>query len=130
MLFEGKNLYGQYIDYSEKKKWPKGFICPYTGTIFYIIHIYRSSQVSVYRTIGPLVSSSMAEAITQLSERHELLDKYMASVSFTTVICLVFETSVYAIFINQILCLYSPALEFTLSFHVSVILSFCNSMIP
>ena len=55
MSFEGKNLYGQYIDYSEKKKWPKGFICPYTGTIFYIIHIYSRSQVSVYRTIGPLV---------------------------------------------------------------------------
>ena len=55
MSFEGKNLYGQYIDYSEKKKWPKGFICPYTGTIFYIIGIYSRSQVSVYRTIGPLV---------------------------------------------------------------------------
>ena len=53
--FEGKNLYGQYIDYSEGKKWPKGFICPYTGTIFYNIHIYSRSQVSVYRTIGPLV---------------------------------------------------------------------------
>ena len=37
MSFEGKNWYGQYIDYSEKKKWPKGFICPYTGTIFYNI---------------------------------------------------------------------------------------------
>ena len=55
MSFEGKNLYGQYIDYSGKKKWPKGFICPYTGTIFYIIRIYSRSQVSVYRTIGPLV---------------------------------------------------------------------------
>ena len=39
-----------------KKKWPKGFICPYTGTIFYNIRIYSRSQVSVYRTIGPLVS--------------------------------------------------------------------------
>ena len=38
-----------------KKKWPKGFICPYTGTIFYNIRIYSRSQVSVYRTIGPLV---------------------------------------------------------------------------
>ena len=55
MSFEGKNLYGQYIDYSEKKKWPKGFICPYTGTIFYNIRIYSRSQVSVYKTIGPLV---------------------------------------------------------------------------
>ena len=55
MSFEGKNLYGQYIDYSETK-WPKGFICPYTGTIFYIIRMYSRSQVSVYRTIGPLVS--------------------------------------------------------------------------
>ena len=57
MSFEGKILYGQYIDYSEKKKkqWPKGFICPYTGTIFYNISIYSRSQVSFYRTIGPLV---------------------------------------------------------------------------
>ena len=39
----------------KKKKWPKGFICPYTGTIFYNIRIYSRSQVSVYRTIGPLV---------------------------------------------------------------------------
>ena len=38
-----------------KKKWPKGFICPYTGTIFYNIRIYSRSQVSIYRTIGPLV---------------------------------------------------------------------------
>ena len=38
-----------------KKKWPKGFICPYTGTIFCNIRIYSRSQVSVYRTIGPLV---------------------------------------------------------------------------
>ena len=55
MSFEGKNWYGQYIDYSEKKKWPKGFICPYTGTIFYNIRIYSRSQVSVYRTIRPMV---------------------------------------------------------------------------
>ena len=40
-----------------KTKWPKGFICPYsyTGSIFYNIRIYSRSQVSVYRTIGPLV---------------------------------------------------------------------------
>ena len=38
-----------------KKKWPKGFICPYTGNIFCNIRIYSRSQVSVYRTIGPLV---------------------------------------------------------------------------
>ena len=40
------------------KKWPKGFICPYSGTIFYNIRIYSRSQVSVYRTIGPLVDST------------------------------------------------------------------------
>ena len=39
----------------KKKKMPKGFICPYSETIFYIIRIYSRSQVSVYRTIGPLV---------------------------------------------------------------------------
>ena len=53
-------MYGQYIDYSEKKKkeWPKGFIYPYTGTIFYNIRIYSRSQVSVYKTIGPLVQDN------------------------------------------------------------------------
>ena len=44
-----------------KNKWPQGFICPCTGTIFYksnmFIGMYSRSQVSVYRTIGPLVSS-------------------------------------------------------------------------
>ena len=42
-----------------KKKWPKGFICPYTGTIFYNIRMYSRSQVSVYRTIGPLVLADL-----------------------------------------------------------------------
>ena len=51
---------GQNIDYSEKRKWPKGFICPCTGVINTIIfkHVYwymQQTQVSVYRTIGPLV---------------------------------------------------------------------------
>ena len=33
----------------------QGLHLPYTGTIFYNICIYSRSQVSVYRTIGPLV---------------------------------------------------------------------------
>ena len=55
MSFEEKNLYGQYIDYSEKIMAQGLHTCPYTGTIFYNIRIYSRSQVSVYRTIGPLV---------------------------------------------------------------------------
>ena len=70
MSFEGKNLYEQYIDYSEEKKWTKGFICPYTGTIFYIIRIYSRSQVSVYRTIGPLVLRSMLLVLVNFMSRH------------------------------------------------------------
>ena len=51
---------GQNIDYSEKRKWPKGFICPCTGVKYHniqtcFIGICSRSQVSVYRTIGPLV---------------------------------------------------------------------------
>ena len=53
---------GQNIDYSGKKrrKWPKGFICPCTGVKYHniknmFIGICSKSQVSVYRTIGPLV---------------------------------------------------------------------------
>ena len=52
---------GQNIEDSEKRKWPKGFICPCTGVKYHNIQtcllVYKCSrsQVSVYRTIGPLV---------------------------------------------------------------------------
>ena len=50
---------GQNIDYSEKRKRPKGFICPALGLNTMIFkHVYwymQQTQVSVYRTIGPLV---------------------------------------------------------------------------
>ena len=51
---------GQNIDYSEKRKRPKGFICPPALGLNTIIfkHVYwymQQTQVSVYRTIGPLV---------------------------------------------------------------------------
>ena len=50
---------GQNIDYSEKRKWPEGVIYPELGlnTILsnMFIGICSRSQVSVYRTIGPLV---------------------------------------------------------------------------
>ena len=32
-----KLAYGQYIDFSEKRKWPKGFICPCTGVKYHNI---------------------------------------------------------------------------------------------
>ena len=41
---------------NKKKNGPRASSAPiYTGTIFYNIRIYSRSQVSVYRTIGPLV---------------------------------------------------------------------------
>ena len=44
MLFEEENQQelanGQNIDYSEKRKWPKGFICPCTGVKYHNIQIY------------------------------------------------------------------------------------------
>ena len=52
---------GQNIDYSETRKWPKGFICPCTGVKYHnfqiclLVYAADLSQVSVYRTIGPLV---------------------------------------------------------------------------
>ena len=39
----------------KKEKWPNGFICPCTGVKYVFIGICSRSQVSVYRTIGPLV---------------------------------------------------------------------------
>ena len=33
----GKLANGQNIDYSEKRKWPKGFICPCTGVKYHAI---------------------------------------------------------------------------------------------
>ena len=55
MSFEEKNLYGQYIDNSEKNYGPRASPAPILGLIFYNIRIYSRCQVSVYRTIGPLV---------------------------------------------------------------------------
>ena len=50
---------GQNIEDFEKRKWPKGFICSCTGVKYHniqtFIGICSRSQVSVYRTIGPLV---------------------------------------------------------------------------
>ena len=51
---------GQNIEDSEKRKWSKGFICTCTGVKYHNIQtcllVYAAvSQVSVYRTIGPLV---------------------------------------------------------------------------
>ena len=43
ILFEGENQQengnGQNIDYSEKRKWPKGFICPCTVVKYHNIQI-------------------------------------------------------------------------------------------
>ena len=54
-----KSANGQNIDYSEKRKRPKGFICPALGLYTIIFkHVYwymQQTHVSVYRTIGPLV---------------------------------------------------------------------------
>ena len=57
MSFEGKNLYGQYIDYPEKKNGPRASSAHILGLN---IRIYSRSQVSVYRTIGPLVYSAVS----------------------------------------------------------------------
>ena len=32
---------GQNIDYSEKRKWPKGFICPCTGVKYHNTHVFK-----------------------------------------------------------------------------------------
>ena len=34
-----KSANGHNIDYSEKRKWPKGFICPCTGVKYHNIQI-------------------------------------------------------------------------------------------
>ena len=73
MSFEGKILYGQYIDYSGKKM-AQGLHLPHTGTIFYNIRIYSRSQVSVYRTIGPLVLVS--------ASKHRLLVEAVLTCSY------------------------------------------------
>ena len=69
---------GQNIEDSEKRKWPKGFICPCTGIKYHNIHtclltsICSRSQVSVYRTIGPLVFTSLP-----LRARQALINKVL-----------------------------------------------------
>ena len=63
---------GQNIDYSEKRKWPKGFICPCTGVKYHIqtcLLVYmQQTQVSVYRTIGPLVLNIILTNVSFLSK--------------------------------------------------------------
>ena len=48
---------GQNIDYSEKRKWPKGFICPCTGVKYHNIQIcllvYEADLMGAFT--GPLV---------------------------------------------------------------------------
>ena len=52
---------GQNIDYSEKRKWPKGFLCPCTGVKYHniqtclLVYAADSGERLHYRTIGPLV---------------------------------------------------------------------------
>ena len=46
---------GQNIEDSEKRKWPKGFICPCTGIKYHNIHTCLLVYAADYRTIGPLV---------------------------------------------------------------------------
>ena len=52
---------GQNIEDSEKRKWPKGLSAPALelNTIIFK-HVYWYMQVSVYRTIGPLVLKTPA----------------------------------------------------------------------
>ena len=48
----------------KKNNGHQGIICPFTGAFFHnmqtclLVYTYNRSQVSVYRTIGPLVSKS------------------------------------------------------------------------
>ena len=57
---------GQNIDYSEKRKWHNGFIGPCTRVKNMFIGICSRSQVSVYRTIGPMV----------LARHHQTVQEY------------------------------------------------------
>ena len=68
-----------------KKKWPKGFISPYTGTIFYNIRMYSRSQVSVYRTIGPLVSRNVRVTSQVYSRRSPITSDVAHDVGISTV---------------------------------------------
>ena len=45
MSLEGKNLYGQYIDYSEKKNGPRASSAPILG-LFSISFVYDSSSLT------------------------------------------------------------------------------------
>ena len=58
---------GQNIDYSEKRKRPKGFICPCTGVKYHNIQtcllVYAADSGERFdRTIGPLVVHAKTKA--------------------------------------------------------------------
>ena len=134
MSFEGKNLYEQYIDYSEKKA--KGFICPYTGTIFYNIRIYSRSQVSVYRTIGPLVKENETfvwvgsfEIVMSINKKPRLkctlcLKGKLLDIAYCT--CFVFQKSVHLAKLESYY--YTKIKHHSLYMRVTVVL--CNHNYP
>ena len=51
----------------KKNNGHQGIICPFTGAFFHnmqtclLVYTYNRSQVSVYRTIGPLVYSQVSD---------------------------------------------------------------------
>ena len=69
---------GQNIEDSEKRKWPKGFICPCTGVKYHniqtFIGICSRSQVSVYRTIGPLVKLADNKGVHNILDVFQIFD--------------------------------------------------------
>ena len=61
LLVEGKDLQ-EILIIMKKNNGHQGIICPFTGAFFHnmqtclLVYTYNRSQVSVYRTIGPLLT--------------------------------------------------------------------------
>ena len=57
----------------KKNNGHQGIICPFTGAFFHnmqtclLVYTYNRSQVSVYRTIGPLVRQGQHRSLMHLN---------------------------------------------------------------
>ena len=74
----------------KKNNGHQGIICPFTGAFFHnmqtclLVYMYNRSQVSVYRTIGPLVVCLLFCCASQLGKSWPSSSSYNVIFTVTT----------------------------------------------
>ena len=60
---------GQNIEDSEKRKWPKGFICPCTGIKYHNIHTCLLTSIIMQQISGERLQDHWSSGLAHLSRR-------------------------------------------------------------